>query len=83
MTHTPHELAEAFPQDGETIRALRLGDPHFARIADAYHHLNREIHRAETDVEPVADFTLEAMKKERLRLLDEIASRLRTNAAAS
>ncbi|MDT8345119.1 MAG: YdcH family protein [Thermohalobaculum sp.] len=80
MTHTPHELSKAFPQDGETIRALKLRDPHFARLADDYHRLNREIHRAETDLEPVADFTLEAMKKERLRLLDEIAAQLRATA---
>ena len=82
MTHTPHELSEAFPQDCETIRLLKARDPHFARLTEESHTLNRAIHRAETDVEPVADFTLEDMKKDRLRLLDEISAQLRTTAAA-
>ncbi|MCL5778137.1 YdcH family protein [Limibaculum sp. FT325] len=82
MTHTPHELSEAFPQDAATIHALKAQDAHFARMADEYHRLNRIIHRAETDIEPVADFTLEDMKKERLRLLDAIGSQIRSATAA-
>jgi len=78
MTHTPHELSEAFPEDADTIHLLKTKDQHFARMADEYHRLNRAIHRAETDIEPVADFTLEDMKKERLRLLDEIAVQLKS-----
>ncbi len=80
MTHTPHELAEEFPEAAERIHALKVSDPHFARLADDYHALNREIHRAETDIAPVADHVLEDMKKRRLALLDEIAPMLRAEA---
>jgi uncharacterized protein YdcH (DUF465 family) len=80
MSHTPHELSEAFPDDAETIHRLKTTDAHFARLADEYHVLNREIHRAESDVEPVSDFALEDMKKRRLSLLDQIATAIRATA---
>ena len=59
---------------------LKIGDAHFARLADRYEHLNREIHRIETDVEPSSDEVLEKLKKERLKLKDEIWSMLRSAA---
>jgi uncharacterized protein YdcH (DUF465 family) len=73
MSHVAHELHEEFPEKSETIRRLKGDNAHFARIAEHYHELNRAIHRMETDVEPVADETLEEMKKQRLSLKDEIA----------
>lgn len=38
--------------------------------------MNREIHRIESEVEAASDERLEALKKERLQLLDEIAAML-------
>ena len=73
MTHTPHELHEEFPDKAAQIHALKTSDPHFARLADAYHELNRAIHRMETDVEPAADEAVEAAKKQRLALKDELS----------
>ena len=40
---------------------------------DAYHEVNRAVHRAESGVEPVDDFTETKMRKERMALKDEIA----------
>ena len=77
MTHTPHELAEEFPEFKERIHDLKLSDAHFAKLADEYHHLNRTIHRSETGVEPVADHTETDMRKRRMVLKDEIAAILR------
>lgn len=74
MTHTPHELHEEFPEKAEKIHALKTSDPHFAKLADAYHDLNREIHRMETDVEPASDDAMEEAKKRRLALKDELAA---------
>jgi len=74
MTHTPHELAEEFPQHAERIHTLKQSDAHFARLADEYHTVNRAIHRAETGVEPVADFAETDMRKRRMTLKDEIAA---------
>ncbi|HYA80222.1 MAG TPA: DUF465 domain-containing protein [Methylocystis sp.] len=78
MSHVAHELSEQFPGQAETIRALKESNAHFAKIAELYHEINRTIHRMETEVEPVADETLEAMKKRRLLLMDEITQFLAT-----
>lgn len=76
MTHTPHELAEEFPDYKERIHALKSTDQHFARLAEEYHEINRTIHRSETGVEPLADLTEEEFRKRRLHLKDEIAAML-------
>jgi len=78
MTHTPHELAEEFPEHKDRIHSLKLTDAHFARLADEYHSVTRAIHRSETGVEPVADHTETDMRKRRMVLKDEIAAMLRT-----
>lgn len=78
MSHVAHELHEEFPDKIETIKALKGANAHFARIADAYHELNRSIQRIETDVEPTDDATLESLKIKRLSLKDEIAQFLLT-----
>jgi len=73
MSHVAHELSEEFPGKADAIQALKSSNAHFAKVAESYHELNRAIHRMETDVEPVADATLEELKKQRLTLIDEIA----------
>jgi uncharacterized protein YdcH (DUF465 family) len=77
MTHVPHGLHEEFPTATPVISRLRIGDAHFARLADTYEHVNREIHRIEAEVEPTSDDVLEQLKKKRLKLKDEIAAMLR------
>ncbi len=78
MSHTPHELAEEFPDKVEKIHELKEAEAHFAHLADKYHEVNRAVHRAETNVEPTSDDHMTELRKERLRLKDEIASRLAT-----
>lgn len=74
MSHTPHELAAEFPQDAAIIHKLKMDDAHFAKLADAYHELNREIHRIESEVEAASDERTETLKKQRLALADEIGA---------
>ncbi|WP_299617687.1 YdcH family protein [Pelagibius sp.] len=78
MTHTPHELADEFPESAEAIHRLKMESAHFARLADQYHTVNREIHRIESEVEAASDMRTEDLKKERLLLKDEIAAMLQT-----
>lgn len=80
MSHTPHELTEAFPEHVELMHQLKTADSHFARLAGAYHEVNRAVHRAETNVEPMEDLATEDLRKKRLRLLDEIGALLRAKA---
>ncbi len=76
MSHTPHELAEDFPELTTKIHELKTTDAHFRFLADSYHELNRAIHRAETNVEPVDPTAEENMRKKRVRLKDEIYAML-------
>lgn len=76
MSHTPHELAEEFPEHVARIHELKIGDSHFARLFDEYHHVNRAVHRAETNVEPTDDMHLENLRKQRMRLKDELYAML-------
>lgn len=74
--HTPNELADAFPDDAEALHQLKLTNAHFAKLAEQHHEVNREIHRIEAEIDAASDDRLEALKKERLHLLDEIAAML-------
>ena len=77
MSHTPHELAEDFPEYAEKLSELRLSNGHFAKLTDEYHEVNRMVHRAETDVEPISDDHLTEIRKKRMALKDEIYAALR------
>lgn len=77
MSHTPHELAEDFPDMAQQISTLRQSDAHFARLTDNYHEINRALHRAETDVEPTSDDHMNEMRKSRMALKDEIYQMLK------
>lgn len=72
MSHTPHELAEEFPDKVEAMSALKQSDAHFARLADEYHEINRAVHRAETNVEPLEELAEVDLRKKRAALKDEI-----------
>ncbi|MBE1294975.1 YdcH family protein [Phycobacter azelaicus] len=72
MSNTPHELAEEFPDKVAAISALKQSDAHFAKLADEYHEINRAVHRAETNVEPVEELAEVEMRKKRAALKDEI-----------
>lgn len=76
MTHTPHELAEKFPQFRDKIHDLKMNDHHFANLFEKYHDVNREIHRIEVEVEAASDMRAEELKKERILLLDELTEML-------
>ena len=80
MSHTPHELAEDFPGLHDDIAMLKAGNAHFARLVEEYHVVNRAVHRAETLVEPTDDAHEQDLRRQRMRLKDQIASML---AAAS
>ncbi|KUJ79428.1 YdcH family protein [Ruegeria profundi] len=72
MSHTPHELAEEFPDKVELMSQLKQSDAHFARLADEYHEINRTVHRAEANIEPMEDLAEGELRKKRAALKDEI-----------
>ena len=72
MSHTPHELSDDFTADKDRISELKRTSPHFARLADRYHEINRTIHRMEERIQPVADVTELALRRERMMLKDQL-----------
>lgn len=72
MSHTPHELHEEFPEHSARITELKQSDAHFAKLAEEYHTLNRAVHRAEANIEPVESLAEAEMRKKRAHLKDEI-----------
>lgn len=72
MSHTPHELHDEFPDLADKISDLKQTDTHFARLADEYHEINRQIHGAETLITPVEELTEVEMRKKRAVLKDQI-----------
>ena len=72
--HTPNELTEIFRRDRELLTQLKQKDAHYARLADEYHEVNRQVHRIEAETEAASDDRLETLKKKRLALLDEITA---------
>lgn len=70
--HTPNELTTIFKRDRDLITRLKQEDAHFARLADEYHEVNRQVHRIEAETEAASDERTETLKKQRLALLDTI-----------
>ena len=76
MSHTPHRLADDFPEFRSRIAELRENDRHFARLAEDYEAVNDEIHLSETNVHPLEDMAEVLKRKERAALKDAIYAML-------
>ena len=72
MSHTPNELIDMFPEQSAKIHELKAENGEFARLLDEYHEVTREIHRGETNIEPMDDFRMEELRKRRLQMLDRV-----------
>ena len=72
--HTPNELTTIFVRDRDIVTRLKQEDAHFAKLADSYHEINRQVHRIESETEAASDERTEALKKQRLGLLDDITA---------
>tara|TARA_R110000803_G_scaffold69785_3_gene132241 strand:- start:2679 stop:2915 length:237 start_codon:yes stop_codon:yes gene_type:complete len=77
MSHTPHELAAEFPEAVDKIHDLKTSNPHFARLADEYHDVNRHIHRHESGVQPASETHETELRKRRIVLKDELYAMLK------
>jgi uncharacterized protein len=77
MHNEQHDLSHEFPEYRERIHELKTHDAHFRQLFHTYHDLDRQVHRSETDVEPMADEALEVLKRQRLALKDELYAMLK------
>lgn len=73
MSHLPQDLHDVFPADEALLRRLKMEDHHFRTLADRYAALDDEIAQIGMGLTPASDDRTEALKKERLAVLDQIA----------
>lgn len=67
-----HELHKEFPEMQDVINDLRKGNPMFARLCATYHRLTGKVEDLEEHDMPVDDFTIEDMKKHRVKVKDDL-----------
>ena len=67
-----HDLVSEFPEFVDAIGILKEGNAHFGRLYATYHRLTGKVENLEEHDMPVADFTIEDMKKQRVKQKDEL-----------
>ena len=67
-----HDLYTEFPDMRDAIDALKEGGGYIGSLFARYNRLTGKVEDLEEHDMPVADFTLEDMKKARVKLKDEI-----------
>jgi hypothetical protein len=67
-----HDLHSEFPEFSEAINVLKAGNAHFATQLASYQRLTGKVEDLEAHDMPVADFTMEDMKKQRVHLKDAL-----------
>ena len=70
-------LTGMFPEFRGLITKLKTEDSHFARLFDKHNELDHKIKAMEAGVERTASVEIENLKKEKLRLKDEMYEILR------
>ncbi|MCB1958326.1 MAG: DUF465 domain-containing protein [Rhodocyclaceae bacterium] len=82
MVLEPHDLHHEFPVFENEIRDLKMISGHFSRLFETYHEVNRHVQRIELSAELATDPELEDLKKQRLKLKDELYAMLKEKQAA-
>lgn len=75
-----HSLVHEFPEMRERIHQLKMSDNHFARLFNEYDAVEHSVHRIESGAEAAGDEHLETLKKQRLKLKDELYDLLKKSA---
>lgn len=73
MSESGHDLRALFPAQREILHTLKCESEHYRRLTLRYHAIALEIARIEEELDTELEARLEALKKQRLALLDEIA----------
>jgi uncharacterized protein YdcH (DUF465 family) len=73
-----HDLVHELPEYREQIHTLKMSNSHFSRLFDEYHARDHEIHRIEHGNEVSSDAYIEALKKQRLLLKDQLLALLKS-----
>jgi uncharacterized protein len=77
MLGEPHDLVHEFPELKGKIASMRATNPQFAHLMSDYDDLDARVRQLEELGIPVADETIEELKKERVVLKDRLYTVLR------
>ena len=77
MTVQNHSLINEFPEMRERIHQMKTSDNHFARLFAEYDEVAHSVHRIESGAQAVSDEHWEELKKQRLKLKDELFGMLK------
>ena len=67
-----HDIHSEFPDMRDAIDVLRKENARFSSLYGTYNRLTGKVENLEEHDMPVSDFTIEDMKKHRVRIKDEI-----------
>ncbi len=74
MPLTHHPLVKEFPEFKEQIHNLKMTNNHFSKLMKEYEEVDKHVFRIESDSEPTGDEYLRDLKKQRLKIKDELHS---------
>ena len=70
-----------FPEYRDLISKLKSVDAHFAKLFERHNELDQRIRNLEEGIENADALTIESLKKQKLKLKDELYQMLRKAAA--
>jgi hypothetical protein len=73
-----NNLIEEFPDYRDKIHDLKVSNLHFSKLFEKYQAIDNEIYRIEEEIETPSDAYTEDLKKQRLKLKDELYALLRS-----
>jgi hypothetical protein len=76
MPLTHHPLVKELPEFKDKIHEMKMNDHHFQRLMEQYEEVDKHIFRIESDEEPTGDAYVTDLRKERLKLKDELYNML-------
>jgi uncharacterized protein YdcH (DUF465 family) len=77
----PHGENAVFPEYRDLITQLKTTDSHFLNVYEKHNELDQRIRNMESGIEPATHLAIEALKKEKLALKDELYQTLRKASA--
>ncbi len=76
MLGEKHDLIHEFPEFEAKIEDMRASNEPFAALMDQYDGIDARVRKLEELGTPVADETIEDLKKERLKMKDQLYAML-------
>lgn len=72
-----HDLINEFPEYKEKIHTLKTSNAHFRKLAEKYEILDKSIAKSEGRVDLMSEQDEESLRKERLKIKEELYSMLK------